>query len=206
MSHPLAPLLPELALGTLPEAEAETVRAALASSPELRAELAELEEALSLVAAALPPPALDPSRRDILLEAAHDQTRFQRFVEPLMDMFDAGRAEVQRALGWLADTRRWKPGPMPGIALLYCAPGPKAAGFEVGFIRFAAGLQFPRHRHLGKNTELVMEGEFLDQDTGVVHTSGDLIVKEEGSIHSFKVSDDEPCLLGVRFPGLEVLP
>jgi anti-sigma factor ChrR (cupin superfamily) len=205
MTHPLAALLFDYALGTLGETERAQLEHALERTPELARELQEIEETFSVMAQALPPAAPDPGRKAILLAALETQSSFSEFLEPLCELFDLGKREVERVLGWIGDPRRWEPGPMPGIEMLRCAPGPKAAAWEVGFIRFAAGLAFPRHRHLGLNTELVMAGEFTDLETGVLHRTGELIVKDEGTEHAFVVSADEPCLLATRFPGIQIL-
>lgn len=205
MTDALAMMLTDYALGVLSAEGRLQVEAELTRSPELRRELAEIEASLAAMAVALPPLEPDPDRRAILLASAQTQGHFRSFVEPLAELFDVAHEQVQTILGWIADPRRWEPGPMPGIEMLRCQPGPKAAAWEVGFLRFAAGLVFPPHRHLGEDTVLVMSGEFKDLASGELHRSGDRIVKAKGTEHSFVVSDDEPCLLATRFPGIEIL-
>lgn len=206
MSGALESLLVDYALGVLP-AEARTqVEDELGKSPELKRDLDDIQEALASLTFELPPARPRAEGKNILLAGLDDQLRFEPFTATLAEMFDASVEKARAALGWLADPRRWELGGMPGVELLRCEPGPKAQQWQVGFIRFAPGLQFPKHRHLGEDHLFVMSGEFTDTASGETHKTGDMVIKAPGTEHAFEVDGRWPCLVATRFPGIEILP
>jgi len=79
---------------------------------------------------------------------------------------------------------------------------PRVRGAEVVFARFAPGTRFPKHRHNGVETVLVLEGVYADSD-GVVHRAGELREWAAGTRHGFRVSN-EPCIFASVVFGREV--
>ncbi|MCM3920530.1 cupin domain-containing protein [Frankia sp. AiPs1] len=70
------------------------------------------------------------------------------------------------------------------------------AGATAFLTRFAAGAHGDLHEHLGHELMLVLAGELLEDDGGRL-TTGDLMIKEPGSIH--RVRSVAGCtVLGIR--------
>jgi hypothetical protein len=141
----LAELLPLYALGALDDAEAAEVARAVAADPALAAELETLLTASVDLAAAAPGLAPSPAVRDRLLASV--DTRFERFVARMSELFDVA-ADRARELFRLIDRKdAWEPGPTPGSWLIHFTAGPALAGADTGFVRLAPGERFAWHRH-----------------------------------------------------------
>jgi hypothetical protein len=100
------------------------VERALAVDPSLAAELGHLPASASGLAAAAPGLAPSPAVRDRLLASV--DTRFERFVARMSELFDVA-ADRARELFRLIDRKdAWEPGPDPGLVAhpLPGRPGP----------------------------------------------------------------------------------
>lgn len=159
------------------------------------AELRVLGEALELGVAAmlepLPPGPLPLAR----LEASLEQPvhRYAPFTTRLAQLFDMSEAAIGAELTRLGQQKVWRFAGIPGIQNVVVRGGPRVADAETLFVRFAPGTRFPRHRHLGLEATLVLEGSYTDS-AGIVHRQGELRQWAEGSEHSFRVSTDGPCI------------
>jgi anti-sigma factor ChrR (cupin superfamily) len=182
-------LLFEYAMGSLDPAAAQTVEAALASSPALRASLAEIEALMADVGETLPPLAPSSAARDRLIEALSTTERWAPFFARLGKVVDLAVGEMRAVLDRARDALNWEPGPIPGVELFHFQGGPAAAAYDAGLVRMKAGGVAPIHRHLGDEWVFVLEGAFVDLNTGVTHVPGDLIHHGPGSEHAFKVTD-----------------
>jgi len=80
-------------------------------------------------------------------------------------------------------------------------PLPEGRPGEAYLARFAAGMRFPRHRHLGQEEVLILEGSYTD-DVGQRFRSGDLHRMETGSLHDFRIDLHEPCVAAVLHHGI----
>ena len=79
------------------------------------------------------------------------------------------------------------------------------AAAEELLARFAAGMRFPAHRHLGPEALFVLEGSYRDQ-SGRLVGPGELHEMATNSEHFFKVSKGTPCVaasvqFGMEFTG-----
>jgi putative transcriptional regulator len=70
---------------------------------------------------------------------------------------------------------------------MHFAGGPNAFASDVGFVRFPAGLQFPHHRHLGREVNYVLQGVLRDGD-GTLYYPGDALIKGVEDTHSSRSS------------------
>jgi len=197
-------LLEEYVLGRLSRADESELLAALARSPELRRELAELRElaAASLNVGELRP---RPQARAALLSALAGAERRFAFVPDLVKIFDLGAERVRELLRLIDDATQWEPGPLPGISVMHFDGGPNALASDNGFVRLPAGLQFPMHRHFGNEVNYVLEGALRDGD-GTLYLPGEGIVKNIETSHAFSVPEAADALIAVSQDGFEIIP
>jgi putative transcriptional regulator len=200
MSAELFPLLPEHALGTLPREQADQLDAELARSPALARELDGIVAALARTAESLPPVAPDPSVRARLLRTLDSADRFAPFLARLTGLLDLTADAVRKLLTRIDDAAAWEPG-LPGMEMQHFAAGPRFATADAGFVRLQPGQAFPRHRHLGPEVTLVLEGAMRDGDR--VYGPGDVLEMAEGSEHSYSASSERPLVLVTVQTGIQ---
>ncbi len=180
-------LLVDYVLGSLSDEDRRMLDEQLERDVELAANLLGVEEALAAVAwaqAPLPPPAAGRAR---LIEATRsEETPRFAFVDRVARFFDLTANEVRALFAKAASAAAWEPGPMPGMELFHLAAGPRWAGCDSGFVRFAGGSQFPMHKHLGEEHTFMIEGAITLDDGSELH-SGQELIKEAGSSHAFTV-------------------
>jgi quercetin dioxygenase-like cupin family protein len=198
--------LMEYALGLSSPAERAEFEAELSTSPALVQELRCVREALALVPSTLPPApeAARPQGRSALLAALYSGARFRPFADDLSHHFDLPRARMLELFSEIDDDAHYEAGPMPGIAVMHFPAGPGAVGRDTGFVRLAAGLQFPQHRHHGHEVNYVLSGALRDGD-GTLYLPGEAIIKTPGSTHSFSVTPDKPALIAVVQDGFDIV-
>ncbi|HEV8551500.1 MAG TPA: cupin domain-containing protein [Polyangiaceae bacterium] len=178
----------------------EFVRDALAEPAPASGDIA---DALALLGAGLAPEPAHDAR--LLAAVARLPLRYAPFYERLGALWDLSEADVERVLARAAEPSAWtKPG-FPGVRLLEVLAGPRLSGARVALVRFRAGLTFPKHRHEGREAQLVLEGSYRDQ-SGRVVGPGELHEMPPGSEHSFRVGRGEPCIAasiqyGMQFTG-----
>ncbi len=117
----------------------------------------------------------------------------------------AARAELGRAAGAAPEPLRWRRLPFSHgrIAVLH---GEREDQEVLLLGRVPPGRPFPRHRHLGAESVVVLEGGYVDAEGhfGV----GSYVEYEAGSEHGPLADDDGPCVVlarlerGARFTGL----
>jgi anti-sigma factor ChrR (cupin superfamily) len=195
MSHPIDAMW-EYALGTLPQVERAEVQRHVAECRACAAQLREVEEAVSLVAMDLPPLAPAPGVLDRLLHSTHGH--YEGLVDKVAEMWDLGRERVRELFEWMK-TASWNPSGITGVDVLHLQPGPAAAHADAGFVRFAPGVDFPFHDHIGDELQLILEGWLVD-DQGVRFAVGDRMFKPVGSAHSFRVGP-EGCVIALSLVG-----
>ena len=148
------------------------------------------------LAAALTTPA-EPAPSDVrarLMAALPHTSRFERFANAVSDLLDIDRGRAERLLDQL-DNRSHFLEMMPGIELFWVEGGPRVANAVRGFVRVAAGLQFPEHEHFGEEHVLVLQGSFHDPVRDRVFRPGDISVMPKGTSHLHIVPLDGPDLL-----------
>src|SRR5580658_9983394 len=81
----------------------------------------------------------------------------------------------------LAQDKKWKPGPYPGVELLVLHKNEETGGVTV-LRKFHAGATIPAHIHPQANEfAYVLSGEWVEE--GVVYTAGGFFFAPRGEIH-----------------------
>jgi quercetin dioxygenase-like cupin family protein len=141
-----------------------------------------------------PPGAL---RARLLAEIATPRRRFAPLFPALSELFDLADVPLAELFERAADATHWADAPVPHVRLLHLQGGPRVASCDNGLVRIAAGARFPRHRHLGAERVLVLEGSYRDEQSGRVYAPGDLHEMPAGSEHSYVVLPERELLTAV---------
>jgi anti-sigma factor ChrR (cupin superfamily) len=197
----MSELLPAHLLELLDADEARDVEDALAASPRLREERAALEAVLGAVAFAVPPVAPSPGARARLLAAVDGEHRYAPLQDRLAALFDLTSARIQALLALIPGREAWTSGPCDGVSLLHFEAGPRALAVDAGFVRLAPGVEFPTHRHLGRERALVLEGAYLEVETGQVVRAGEAAERLPGSTHTFRALPGADLVFAVVLEG-----
>ncbi len=138
-----------------------------------------------------------------LMAAIAEAERFSPFLDRVAAFFDLTAAAVKELLKAVPGADGWEAFPVPGVELMHMDGGPRVAAADVGFVRMAPGTAFPRHRHVGLEEDVVMQGAY-EEDDGTVVRAGDSIANAAGTSHGFKVISDVPLIFAVVVPGVEI--
>jgi putative transcriptional regulator len=185
----------DLLLGDVADGERETLEAHVAGCAECSRDLMQAADAFAAFALALPAEAPPPSLRARVLDDAR-RPRLHAMLDKLAALFDVSKQKARAILDRIDDPAEWQEGPVPRAQVMFVVGGPKVAGAFTGVVRMAASMEWPRHRHLGHEEMLVLDGGFKQDDGAEVH-AGDTHVMEEGTVHGFSIFDDEPCISAV---------
>jgi putative transcriptional regulator len=165
-----------------------------------------LIELLALLAVTLAP--IKPSvraRERLLAAISGSSARFAPFFGRLSSLFDLRVGRVEEIMARVPDPASWEAGPLPGLMLMHFEGGPRCADADVGLVRLAPGFCLPPHRHRSLETAMILEGGYRE-DTGRLYLPGDVHEMTKGTVHSYRVLDERPCLLAlVLFEGVEFL-
>lgn len=168
------------------------------SEPEQR-ELAELLAKLGAVPDA-DPNTLERGRTRLLAAVSESSERFAPLFGKLMQFFDL-TAEALRAVFTRAENAsEWQPGPVPWVSLFHLDGGPKTAGLDTGLVRLKKGTPFPRHRHLGPERVLILQGGYHDHQEHW-YGPGDFHDMPQGSEHALLMTEQEDVLIAVVMSG-----
>jgi putative transcriptional regulator len=200
MSHLSPEVLGELALDLLEGDERASAENHVGACAVCARELAASVEALGALALSVgtvsPPASL---RKHVLGQAAGDPF-FSGILARFSRLFDVTEARAREILATVSDPASWEPY-IPGVLLLHFDPGPSVAEADAGIVRFAAGIPYPEHEHLGDEHMLILSGGLRDDVTGKLLRAGDIAFMAPGTRHSFTISSDEDCLAAVLLYG-----
>ena len=196
-------LLPEFALGTLPTAEMDRVARAINESPALQAAVDAITEALVTAnVASLASVAPSRSVRARLLRSVGGVDRFQTFFDVMAQALDLTVDAVSALCSRIDRPSEWQPGPRRGIQLIHFRPGPRlVAAIDAGLVRMTPGTAFPRHRHLGFEWNMVLEGTLHDGDRA--YRPGDVFCYENQSAHEYSAGPGRDLLMIAMHHGIE---
>ena len=135
-----------------------------------------------LLAEALPPVAPDPAVRERLIRTLAGADRFAPFLDRIAALIDLGADAVRPLLSRIDDAAAWEPG-LPGMHMQHFQAGPRFATADAGFVRLQPGMAFPRHRHLGPELTIVLEGAMRTGDQ--VYGPGAVLEMAEGTVHDY---------------------
>jgi quercetin dioxygenase-like cupin family protein len=190
--------LPQFVLDALGD-EAEQL------TPEDAKDLAEAFTCVAEIGAGADGAAPEPSAagRARLMADIAKQERFSPFLDRVAAFFDLGADAVKKLLASVPGKDAWEAFPVPGVELMHVDGGPRVATVDVGFVRIAPGTSFPRHRHVGVEEGVVIQGAYTEEDGSVV-TAGDTFSNPDGTTHGFQVTSDVPMIFAVVVPGVEI--
>ncbi len=190
--------LTEYLLGILDDPEHEQIERELASSPEHRQMLVQVEKLLGKVAQSIEPVAPSDQLRERLLTSLETPVPFEGFIDRLKTLFDLSYDKILKQLKAVSAFPQlpWEPSGLPGVHFLHFAGGPRAATADCGLVYVEAKQTYPKHKHHGEDWELILQGCIREND-GKVYSPGDLIYKAAGSSHSFQVVGDEALVFAV---------
>jgi hypothetical protein len=177
VSHPIDRLA-ELALGE-PDAGAT---AHVESCPSCAAELAALREAMTALPVGLPAPSTSIDVRARMLGSVDHLERFSDRAPALAELFGLSKNEARLTLHALSDDDGWMAAPFEGIAWRFVRIGKSRRPGSGMLARLAPGATFPRHKHVGDEHVLVLDGELIEPDA--VTTTGGVVSREAGSVHT----------------------
>ncbi len=171
----IADMLSEYALGMLGDDEARRVEAALATDASLAAELRAWRETAAQLGLALPPAPVTPGLWSQIEAATARPRPFARFTARVAAALEVGEDLARRLLDRIDAASSWVAGPSPTSRLYHIEPGPAvlAVGGIAGFVKVEPGATFPRHKHLGAEHVLVLQGGFRDENGTDVLTGQD---------------------------------
>jgi putative transcriptional regulator len=189
-------LLAELALRTLSPEDLAAVESHVRDCARCSEEFRTTVDALAWLAATAPTATPSLKVREQLFARVRNQSRWAPFVERVAELFDLTVEKAEALLETLADAGNWVPGPGGGTELYFVPKGPRLAGAEAGFLRLDANVQFPKHRHLGQETAIIMDGSLREDGSDRVWQPGDVQINEAGTEHSFTAGENG-CLFAV---------
>jgi len=190
--------LVDAALRTLSPAAHAAVTAHVRTCARCRERFAAVKEALAEVSLGLPPTAPPARLRDNILAGtlgSRAATPYPGFVARLSRMYQLDAGQMLDVLRKSADPAQWEDQGL--VSLLHFPAGASLPSAHAGFMRLAVGLRFPRHRHVGHELTLVLEGTIKDEDSGTIYHPGDSLRMEAGSEHAFFVLPPKDCVLAL---------
>lgn len=150
----------------------------------------------------LPARPLPEVGRGRLLQVARSfPFRYAPFYDQLGALWDLSEPALRAVFEAAADAKAWQR-VWPGFRFLGVGGGPKLEGARARLLHFDAGLRFPRHRHRGAESILVLEGSYTDS-SAITVSAGDLQEMRAGSDHDLVIAPDGPCVAGLVERGLE---
>lgn len=120
--------------------------------------------------------------------------RYAPFFARVAELFDLSEDAAIGELTRLRDPCGWRWTGLPGISKLGVHGGPAVGEGRAALVRIDPGGRFPRHRHLGTERVLVLEGTYEDSN-GLVHRAGELREWAAGTEHYLQVEASAPCIL-----------
>ncbi len=203
MSVNVMDLLPEFALGILPADEMERIGRVVSASPALQAAVDAITEGLAdEIAGSLAPVAPSREVRARLLQNVDGVERFAPFFAAMAQAVDLSLDAIRRLCARIDRPGEWEAGPRAGIQLIHFRPGPRmAAAVDAGLVRMTPGTAFPRHRHLGFEWNMVLEGSLHDGDR--VYRPGQVFCYENQSAHEYSASQERDLVMIAMHHGIE---
>jgi putative transcriptional regulator len=147
-------------------------------------------DALGALVEPVAPPASVLTR---LMERMEGPGRFARQAGKVAAFLDVAEARARELLESMAEPSHWMPGPVEGVELMPVETGPKREGMMAAVVRLQPGVRYPRHAHLGREWNLVLEGGFRE-DSGHEVWPGDELEKTDGSLHDFTALQGPACI------------
>lgn len=136
-------------------------------------------------------------RERLMASVVKPELRFAPLYGALSELFDLDDRALAALFVRAASPEAWTRPPLPDTQLLHLEGGPRVAGADNGLVKIAAGTRFPRHRHLGPERVLVLDGSYRDEPSGKLYRPGDWHEMAEGTTHAYVVEPERELLLAV---------
>ena len=190
--------LADAALGTLAPPAQAAVTSHLLECARCRERFASTKEALAAVSLAVPATPPPRALRDHILasiDVPRAATPYAGFAARLQRMYGLDEQQTLDLLRKSANPAAWEDQGL--ISLLHFSAGDSLPRTHAGFMRCAAGLRFPRHRHVGHELMLMLSGTLVDEDSGTIYHPGDSLRMEPGSEHAFSFLPPHDCVFAL---------
>jgi ChrR Cupin-like domain len=135
-------------------------------------------------------------RARLLAAVSEGAERYAPFFGKLTQFFDLSVEALRAAFVRAEQDSEWQQGPLPWVSLFHFEGGPALAGLDTGFVRLKKGMPFPRHRHVGAERVMIIEGGYFDHEQRW-YGPGDLHLMAVGTDHSLQMGTDQDVLLAV---------
>lgn len=169
---------------------------ALASDELASADDHQVADALAELGGSLPTtPASAVARQRLVAEASARPMRYEPFLPRLSQIMDLSADRVRDALAKTTETEGWFD-VADGVRMFRFSGGPELGGGDCALVWMQPGARFPKHRHIGTERALCLEGEFQDS-RGRVYGRGDSETLDPGTEHDLTVSTAGECILAV---------
>ncbi|MCH9683649.1 MAG: cupin domain-containing protein [Deltaproteobacteria bacterium] len=196
MSADIDSLLAQYALGILPREQHTAVERYLASSDDAVHSLRELRDAAAMLGTETPSRGRPrAATRLAMLQLGCGPARFIPFVDRVATLFDVPSEDARDALALIDTAGVWK-SLRPGVRFVDVEGGPALGDRHAGLVRMEPGVVFPRHRHQGDESFLIVHGAARDSQ-GLYMQPGDIINNRDGSEHSVTVVGDQELIYAI---------
>ena len=128
--------------------------------------------------------------------------RYAPFIGRLSALWQAPEALVLRELTRAKDSKSWRPSLLRGLKTFDVVLDTAAPGARAHLLHFAPGLHFPRHRHRGPESVMVLEGAYRDA-SGVEVRAGETQTMSASSEHELRILGNTPCVAAVLEHGVK---
>ena len=128
--------------------------------------------------------------------------RYAPFFGRLSALWQAPEVLVVSELTRAQDPRSWHASLLRGLTTFDLALDRTNPGARARLLHFAPGLRFPKHRHRGTESVLVLEGAYVDGNGVEVH-AGETQTMPEHSEHELCMLGTEPCVAAVLEHGVK---
>jgi quercetin dioxygenase-like cupin family protein len=151
-------------------------------------------EAWLVLASSLEPLAPPSGGRDRLLAAVAAAEPYRALLPGLAAAFDLSARALHDLLGRMNDPGAWMPGVGGVVAFLDFQSGPRLGSSHCGVARMKDGFSVPRHRHVTRELNFVLEGGLVD-DAGATYSPGQLLDAPAGSSHALRIIGEPEAVL-----------
>jgi hypothetical protein len=149
-----------------------------------------------------PPPAPPGAALRARLEASITP-RLARCGEALARFFDVPLPRALRLLERVDDPSRWSENPLPGLWVQHLRGGASLGDGDAGFVKFAPGMVFPRHRHVGEERVLILQGGLRYSDGQLLGPGGVRIAPPESQHEHVSVDGEETLVALVLYQTID---
>lgn len=128
--------------------------------------------------------------------------RYAPFFAQLSALWQVPEELVVSELTRAKRAKSWQSTLLPGLKTFELVLEGRPDGERARLLHFAPGLRFPKHRHRGPESVLVLEGSYADA-SGLEVRAGDMQSMPADSEHELCILGTLPCVAAVSEHGVE---